>query len=52
MKLYRTEVTLKKITYQSIENGYDRLVLTREGYRNLDEIPEIIEVDYWEVFDE
>ncbi|QDK01484.1 hypothetical protein SEA_LEEROYJENKINS_88 [Microbacterium phage LeeroyJenkins] len=49
MRLYRTEVTLRKITY---ENGYDMLVLTRDGYRNLDEIPEIIEVDYWEVFDD
>lgn len=52
MKLYRTQVTLNKIVYESIENGYDKLVLTREGYRNLEEIPEIIEVDYWEVFDE
>lgn len=52
MKLYLETVTLKKIVYESIENGYDRLVLSREGYRNLDEIPRIIEVDYWEVFDD
>lgn len=51
MKLYRTAVTLKKIVYEGLD-GWSTFQVSREGYRNLDEIPEIIEVDYWEVYDE
>lgn len=54
MRLYLTSFTLTKIEYGSIEDGYGKLVLPREGsgYRDSTEVPQIIEVDYWEVFDE
>lgn len=52
MRLYLTSFSMTKIEYASIENGYDKLVLSREGYSNMSEAPRIIEVDYWGVFDE
>lgn len=52
MRLYLTQFTLKSIVYQSIENGYNSLIVSREGYPSGEGIPKIIEVDYWEVFDE
>lgn len=52
MRLYLTSYTLKKIVYQSIENGYDSLILSREGYPSGEDIPKVIEVDYWEVVED
>lgn len=52
MKLYLTQYSITKIEYQSIEDGYTRLVLSREGYPSGEDIPRIIEVDYWEVMED
>lgn len=49
MRLYRTAVTLKKVVYEGLD-GWTTFQVSRAGYRNLDEIPEIIEMDYWEVY--
>lgn len=49
MRLYLESYTLKHIMYRSIENGYDGLMLSREGYQSGEDIPKVIEVDYWEV---
>jgi hypothetical protein len=50
MKLYLTRYSITKIEYESIEDGYTKLTLPREGYPSGEDIPKIIEVDYWEVF--
>lgn len=52
MRLYLTKISMSKIEYGSIENGYDKLILSRDGYPTTSGVPKIIEVDYWEVFDE
>lgn len=52
MRFYLTRYTVSRIEYESIENGYDKLTLSRDGYPSGEDIPKIIEVDYWEVFDE
>ena len=52
MKLYLARYDRTKLVYESIESGYDKLIVEREWWHNEESIPKIIMVDYWEIFDE
>ncbi len=54
MKVYLVRVTTQSREYESLDGFPTKLTFPRDSdvYPTIEEIPKILVIDYWEVFDE